>query len=215
LELVARRAGGSMRDAQSLLDQLLSFGGDKLTADEGHQLLGTARDERVLSLATAILDHDAPRTLDLLARETDEGLQLGELVDQMIAYWRDLMVLNCSDGTATDLSVAPSHRETVAQQARGLKLDTILAGLDVLSSTRARLGNRNHGRVLVEMALVRLGRLDDLASLSQIAQMLGQSQAAPTVRPKLSGDSRPTAPPEGLKKKAIETAKAAPLPLSG
>src|SRR6516164_1414805 len=65
LELVARRAGGSMRDAQSLLDQLLSFGGDKLNADEVHRLLGTASDERVLALAAAVLEHDAKRALDL------------------------------------------------------------------------------------------------------------------------------------------------------
>ena len=47
LELVARRAGGSMRDAQSLLDQLLAFGGEKLTVEQVHQLLGTADDDRV------------------------------------------------------------------------------------------------------------------------------------------------------------------------
>jgi DNA polymerase-3 subunit gamma/tau len=219
LELVARRAGGSMRDAQSLLDQLLSFGGDQLTADQVHQLLGTARDERVVGLAAAILDHDTKRALDLLAAETEEGLQFGELTDQLIAYWRDLMVLNSTGGTATDLSVAPRHRDTLAQQASVLKLDTILAGLDVLSSTRARLRNSNHGRVLLEMALVRLGRLDDLASLSQIAQWLSQPQTAPPQPARAAGNIRPAAPvspPEGVKKKTIEAADppATPIPLS-
>src|SRR5438128_7971325 len=107
LELIARRAGGSMRDAQSLLDQLLAFGGDRLTADQVHQLLGTARDERILALAGAVLDHDPKRALDWFAAETSEGLQFGELTDQLIAYWRDLMVLHCTEGAATDLSVAP------------------------------------------------------------------------------------------------------------
>src|SRR5262249_44353000 len=51
LALVARRAGGSMRDAQSLLDQLLAFGGERLTTDEVHRLLGTAHDDRVTALA--------------------------------------------------------------------------------------------------------------------------------------------------------------------
>src|SRR5207245_6204357 len=62
LELVARRAGGSMRDAQSLLDQLLAFGGERLTTDQVHQLLGTAHDERILDLASAVLNHDAKRS---------------------------------------------------------------------------------------------------------------------------------------------------------
>src|SRR5262249_13589517 len=85
MELVAHRAGGSMRDAQSLLDQLLSFGGDQLTADQVHQLLGTARDERILALAAAVLDRDPKRALELFAAQMDEGLQFGELTDQLIA----------------------------------------------------------------------------------------------------------------------------------
>src|SRR5437762_1209501 len=80
LELLARRAGGSMRDAQSLLDQLLAFGGDRLTVEQVHQLLGTAQDERVLALASAVLEHDSPRALGLFAQAADEGAQLGELL---------------------------------------------------------------------------------------------------------------------------------------
>src|SRR5476651_1518223 len=66
LELVARRAGGSMRDAQSLLDQLLAFSGQKLTVDTVHQLLGTAHEERVTALAGAVLTKDAKQVLDIL-----------------------------------------------------------------------------------------------------------------------------------------------------
>jgi DNA polymerase-3 subunit gamma/tau len=219
LELVARRAGGSMRDAQSLLDQLLSFGGDRLDADQVHQLLGTANDERVLALAAAVLDHDAKRALDLLDTETDEGSQLGELVDQLMAYWRDLMVLNCTDGAASDLSVAPRHRETLLRQSKGLRLDTILAGLDILNSVRAKLRFSNHGRALVEMALVRLGRLDELASLSQIAQWLNQPGGTPSA-PSSAGGSAPrpnASPPEGVKKKHLEVddslSEMKPIPL--
>jgi DNA polymerase-3 subunit gamma/tau len=216
LELVARRASGSMRDAQSLLDQLLSFGGERLTADGVHQLLGTARDDRILAMAAAILDHDASRALSLFAGDVDEGLQFGELIDQLIAYWRDLMVLNCTSGAATDLSVAPRHRETLAKQAAGMKLDTILAGLDMLNATRAKLRGSNQGRALVEMALVRLGRLDNLASLSQLAQWLAQPGSSGT-RP--AAEDRPaTVPPEGLKKKIIERPEpeqpTGPLPLT-
>src|SRR5205085_251801 len=64
LELVARRAGGSMRDAQSLLDQLLAFGDSKLTVEHVHRLLGTANEDRVAELAAAVLAHDAKRAVD-------------------------------------------------------------------------------------------------------------------------------------------------------
>src|SRR5262245_1666271 len=133
LRIVARRAAGSMRDAQSLLEQLLSFG-DKLTVDVVHSILGTAADERVVEIATAVLDKDPKRALGLVAKCADEGLQLGELTDQLIDYWRALMLLNCTGGeSAADLAVSDRHREVIQEQARGLTLDTILAGIDVLT----------------------------------------------------------------------------------
>src|SRR5262249_43702479 len=80
LELIARRAGGSMRDAQSVLDQLLAFGGDRLTADQVHQMLGTAGDDRVVALADAVLSQNARAALELLEDAAVSGLQLGELL---------------------------------------------------------------------------------------------------------------------------------------
>ncbi|MBI1915801.1 MAG: DNA polymerase III subunit gamma/tau [Planctomycetes bacterium] len=199
LDMIARRAGGSMRDAQSLLDQLLAFGSDRLTADQVHALLGTAGDDRVVELATAVLEHDAKRALDLLAALAGRSLQLGELLDQLMAYWRDLMVVRCTGAEAPDLSVPSRHRESLLKQANALGLETILAGLDILNGARARLRNSNHGRLLVEMALVRLARLEDLIPVSQLVQSLAQGISAGTV-PAPSA-ARMVAPPEGLKKK--------------
>jgi DNA polymerase-3 subunit gamma/tau len=208
LELLARRAGGSMRDAQSLLDQLLSFGGDRLTADQVHQLLGTAGDDRIIALAEAVLTHDPRRSLDLLDQAAHGGLLLGELVEQLIAYWRDLMVLHCAGGEARDLSVSARHRDALAKQAQALPLDTILAGLDILAATRQRLEGSNHARTLVEMALVRLGRLEDLASLPQLTQLLagGRPEAVP-MRPGGGTAAVRALPPEAtVKKKPLSPA---------
>jgi DNA polymerase-3 subunit gamma/tau len=199
LELIARRAGGSMRDAQSLLDQLLAFGGDRLTADQVHHLLGTAGDERILALAGAVLARDPRQVLDLLDEACVGGLQLGELIDQLIAYWRDLMVVQCGGTEGRDLSVPARHHDTLRKHSQSLSIDAVLAGLDVLSTTKARLRGSNHPRTLVEMALVRLTRLADLASLSQLAQWLGQ--ARPEVRP--AGPAGRVGVADGAKKNAL------------
>ena len=218
LELVARRAGGSMRDAQSLLDQLLAFSKDKLTAARVHQLLGTANEERVAGFAAAVLERDGKRALELLGQAADQGLQLGELLDQLIDYWRDLMVVNCAGGAAQPLSVTGQQREVLKEQAKKISLDTILAGLDVLVSSKNRLRFSQHSRVLVEMALVRLSQLDDLVSLGQLAQWLAQGgpqrpATAPTPAP-----ARPTAPlavADASKKKLLSngTPRSAPTPI--
>jgi len=194
LDLIARRAGGSMRDAQSLLDQLLAFGGERLTSEQVHGLLGTAHDDRVAELAGAVLSKDVPGALKILADAAGTGLQLGELVDQLIEYWRDLMVVQCAGPQAPDLSVPPRHREVLVQQTRAMKLDTILAGLDILATTKARLRGSNHGRVLLEMAVVRLGRLDDLMSLAQLADLLAGGAAPVASKPVSRAESAPAPP---------------------
>jgi DNA polymerase-3 subunit gamma/tau len=105
---------------------------------------------------------------------------LGELLDQLIEYWRDLMIVNCTGEEIGDISVPSRHRDALVRQAKAVSLDTILAGLDVLGATKARLRGSNHGRVLMEMALVRLSRLDDLVSLAQLSQWLSPADGRAT-----------------------------------
>ncbi|MCI0742289.1 MAG: DNA polymerase III subunit gamma/tau [Gemmataceae bacterium] len=178
LELVARRAGGSMRDAQSLLDQLLAFGSDKLTAEQVHQLLGTANEDRIAGLANAALTRDAKAALALLAEASDQGIQFGELLDQLIEYWRDLLVIHSAGADQEILSVTGKHREELKRQAQSTAADTLLAGMDMLVATKSRMRASTHARVLLEMALVRLCRLEELVALSQLAQWVAQNGAA-------------------------------------
>jgi DNA polymerase-3 subunit gamma/tau len=183
LELLARRAGGSMRDAQSLLDQLLAFGGDRLTIEHVHKLLGTANEDQVAALAATVLSKDAPQALKLLSEGINRGLQIGELLDQLIDYWRDLMLLAGGGPNVTGLNASSRHRNALKRQATDVPLDTILAGLDVLNSTKARLRGSTHARVLTEMALIRLARLENLVSLSQLANAFDGSPVAGATDP--------------------------------
>lgn len=179
LELIARRAGGSMRDAQSLLDQLLAFESGKLSAADVHRLLGTAHEERVAAVADAVLRRDARAALQLLGDLVGQGQQLGELLDQLIEYWRDLMVVQCAGVEGQDLSVSGEQRQQLGQQARTLKLDTILAGLDILMTAKTRMRFTSHARIVIETALVRLSQLDDLVPVSQLARWLQEGGVAP------------------------------------
>src|SRR5262245_26524512 len=205
LRIIARRAGGSMRDAQSLLEQLLSFDTKRLTADTVHSVLGTAADDRVVEIAAAVLEKDPNNALALVAKCADEGLQLGELLDQLIDYWRGLMLLNCSDGEIAELNFAEHHQETARQQARAQMLDTLLAGLDVLTTTKSRLRTSAHGQVLLEMAVVRLSRLDELIPLSQLAQSINPSDGGTAAPSRTATSSVPAATSGGNGSKKNET----------
>ncbi len=175
LELIARRAGGSMRDAQSLLDQLLAFGGrrrgGRLTVEQVHRLLGTAHDDRVVALAAAVLERDAEEGAGACSDDAcDEGLQLGELLDQLIDYWRDLMVVNCAGSGGAGPERAAARPRSLTAQAAACRWTPSWPAWISCRRPRPGFAASSHGRVLVEMALVRLSRLDDLVSLAQLAQ---------------------------------------------
>ncbi|MBI2805497.1 MAG: DNA polymerase III subunit gamma/tau [Planctomycetes bacterium] len=183
LETVARRAGGSMRDAQSLLDQLLAFSGQNLTVDTVHQLLGTAHEEHVTALAGAAIAKDTKKVLDLLNEIANQGQQIGELLDQLIEYWRDLMVVNCAGIEGQSVSVSSARRDLLKDQAKQPSLDKILAGMDILVTAKTRMGRSSHARAILEMGLVRICQLDDLVSITQIAQWLSREGAAQGSKP--------------------------------
>ena len=174
LKLVARRAAGSMRDSQSLLDQLLGSSPGRLTAEQVSAVLGTAGDDRVIELAAAILANDPKAALDLISTWVDQGLQIGELVDQLVEHWRALMLVSCGGPDVRELPVSPNQSEAVKTQVKGISLDAILAGLEVLTATKARMRGSSHTQVLLEMAVVRLCRFRDLLALGQLVQAVTQ-----------------------------------------
>ena len=215
LETIARRAGGSMRDAQSLLDQLLAFSGQKLTVDTVHQLLGTAHEERVTAIADAVLSKDAKQTLEIVGDIVNQGQQLGELLDQLIEYWRDLMIVNSAGIAGQSVSVSSARRSILEGHAKKVSLDTILAGLDVLVAAKTRLRFSSHTRPLMEMALIRLCQLENLVPISQIAEMFAKNGGAAAPRTPAAAPARPTFAPttgETEKKKVSDDSNGHPEP---
>ncbi|MBI3463406.1 MAG: DNA polymerase III subunit gamma/tau [Planctomycetes bacterium] len=172
LELLSRRAAGSMRDSLSLLDQLLAFGGEQVTADQLHRLLGTASEDRLLELATSLLTHNAGAATQVVDQGESEGVQLGELLDQLIGYFRDLMIIKAAGPDARLSSVSSRQRSRVSEQAATASLDFLLATADILAETKNRLRGSTYGRVLVDVALVRIANLEDLASLGDLRDQL-------------------------------------------
>ncbi|HEY3788699.1 MAG TPA: DNA polymerase III subunit gamma/tau, partial [Urbifossiella sp.] len=188
LRLIARRAAGSMRDSQSLLDQLLASAEGKLTSERVHAVLGTAGDDRVIELARAILAHDSKTGLNLISTWVERGLQVGELVDQLVEYWRAMM-LTKAGSDLEDLPVSPNVRDTLKEQAGKASLDSILAGLDIWATTKGRMRGSSHAGVLLEMAVVRLSRLEELLSVGQLLQSLTRNGIPSAPSSRLAGDS--------------------------
>lgn len=168
LELVARRARGSMRDSQSLFDQLLAFSDGTVSADDVHRMLGTAGDERLVEFFDAIIEHRPGEVLTNLDTAFGLGVQPGELMDQCIGYVRDLMV-TLSGGTEVPLcSVANRHRDILMRQATRLGMHSVMAAFQILSDAKNQMFRSTFARTVLEMAMVQLSLLENLTAISDL-----------------------------------------------
>jgi DNA polymerase-3 subunit gamma/tau len=222
LELLARRAAGSMRDSQSLLEQVLSFVTDRITVAHIHALLGTAQDDRLHGLLQAMVQRNAAQALTLLHATLQEGVDAGQLAEQLVGSLRDLMVAHVGGAAELMLYYSPAQFEAMKAEAQSWGLETLLAAAQVLDQAMARMRHSTHPRLLLEMALIRIAELEDLASLSQLlAEMSAGEGGRPAASRPQPTPARPVpslrdAMDEEAKKKSVElTAPAAPAASGG
>ncbi len=196
-QILASRAAGSMRDSQSLLEQLLSVTDKRITGAEVHALMGTAPVERLSGLVRSMASRDAAAALAELDAAVAGGVEIGQLLDQLVGYFRDVMAVAVGCPPQQMLYAIPSQAEEVAAIGQQLGLSTVLAMVQILDQTAARLRVSLHGRTLVEMAIVRISQLEDLDDLaSLVAELRGEpGSASPrTEKKNIVLPPRPTAP---------------------
>ncbi|QDV64097.1 DNA polymerase III subunit tau [Crateriforma conspicua] len=170
LELIARRAAGSMRDSQSLLEQLLSFSGDQLTAETVHQMLGTADDERLHALATAMAARDAASALSQLDAAVDEGVDAGRLAEQLLGYFRDLMAVTVGCEASMLRHTSAGLYDELSELGKRWGLQTVLAVVGLIDDTLVRIRHSVYARVLLESTLIQICHLPDLQSIADLAE---------------------------------------------
>jgi len=208
IELVARRAAGSMRDAQSLFDQLLAFGSERVTPDDVHRLLGTAPDERLVSLVDALIAAEAPKVLAAVEEAFAAGVQVGSLSDQLLEYLRDLLIAGLGAEGVPLLSVAERLRPDLRRQAEQWGVQSVSTAMQVLVETKSRMQRVTYGRALLELALVRICLLEQLNDIGGLIQSLREMPAGtavvtdrPVSRPAAAPRPGPTPVPADARKK--------------
>lgn len=188
LALIARRAAGSMRDSQSLLEQILSFSEGKITVESVQELLGTADDSSLWEMVERFIAHDAVSVLQAVEASVGQGVEPGQFAEQLLGYLRDLMTR--SVGAPADLlrhvhSITP---EQLSDQASRWGMQSLIAAMQILDESLVRMRHSMHGRTLLEMTLVQIAqlhRLEDLFSLSSsVPAVAANPGATPPVAPK-------------------------------
>ncbi len=196
LRILARKAAGSVRDSQSLLEQLMSFTSERITLDAVNSMLGTAGTARLHGVLQALAEHDACRALSELDQAIGEGVDAGQLTEQLLGCVRDLLALSVGGGKELLLHSSEADIERLSSIANKWGTPNLLAAAQIVDQALARMRLVTHSRVLLETALIRIAKLEDLQNLSElISQVHSGSAPAPKKKTEPVTDTTKTASP--------------------
>src|SRR6267154_5068645 len=188
LHLIAKSANGGMRDALSLLDQVLSFGEGPVSAARVREVLGLIPDELYAEMLRAIVERDAAAVFPLVDRLLEAGADLGEFVTGAAETLQALLLVGVGgqpEGLTEGLMAV------VREYAPQLPPADIVRLLTILSDSEERLSRSANQRLLVEVLLLRWAMLDRTVEIGEVLEALKGSTAG---RPDGPRNSAPTPP---------------------
>ncbi|MBL8685450.1 MAG: DNA polymerase III subunit gamma/tau [Myxococcales bacterium] len=206
VSLVAREAAGSMRDALSLLDQVIAGSTGALSGPDVARLLGVADRQVLYDLARAVLAADPTKALSIVQQVTDQGYDLHAFARDFLSLWRDLVVARIVHEPGSMLDLADEERADVLAIAKSADAADLERLFLAWSRTVDDVARAREPRWVLEMALVRLAHrpalvpVDELiARLVDLERKLGSGSAGsdPKAAPPRGGFTGPQRPGGG------------------
>ncbi len=186
LAVVAQEAQGALRDAQCLFDQVVAFSGGRLTSGVVHEVLGLADDAWYQALIGAIAGRDVARVLRLAHDAIAAGKDIPELIVGLVRRLRDVLVARALDAEDGGASIDGAWVEVAAPLSDG----DLLRMLRIVGELEFALARSSDPRLALEVALVRLARLDRTVDLEALLAALEGSPV-----PETAASAPKSAPP--------------------
>jgi DNA polymerase-3 subunit gamma/tau len=197
---LARMANGSMRDALSLLDRLISTGQRPLKLELIEQFLGCPDSEKLGELVSKIADKDAPGTLAALDNLISSGVAEVQIVDALTDYMRDVMVVKSAGADSELLMLTETQRRKITALADGFDVAGLIYSITALEKIRWQVKNTENPRALLEALLLRFALAEHFLNVDQL---LSQGPAKPQPSVKKNAPVRiealPSAKPQPVK----------------
>ena len=196
LGLVARSAEGSMRDAQSALDQVIAFAGQKVTVEDVSTVLGLVGRDLVFAMADAVAGEEPAQAFEAAGRAVEAGYDLRLVCRELARLVRDLLVVSIDPARAEDPEIASeAERPALLTLAGRFSREDLMRAFDVLARAESEIRAAAQPRYHLEMALLRWIHLRRLLPLGEIIERLGQAPLSSGVRPPVAPATRQTASP--------------------
>ncbi|MDI1241974.1 MAG: DNA polymerase III subunit gamma/tau [bacterium] len=186
LQMIARSGEGSMRDAQSNFDQVISFSGDSITTDDVTKALGLASSEVIEKTVVSLATGDSKVALAVVADLVDRGQDLRIFCRDVLAILRDLLIFKVSGGETTLVETSVLSMGSLKLQSDRFTEADLVRLFHALAETETRLKDAVQSRYVLEIGLVKLIEMRRLAPVENIVDRLNGLEA------RLSAGSAPS-----------------------
>ena len=170
---IARGAEGGLRDAESMLDQLVAFCGEKISENDVLNVFGFTSEQTVIDLMRHILRAETPEAIDLLHQQSESGKDMMRLMSDLIAYLRDLLVFKAKPD-ALKKDVDPDVQQSLAAHAEMIATDRLLELIDQFAAAEGRMKWAPNKKLHFEVAIIKAIQSLGQATLDEVIEKLGE-----------------------------------------
>jgi DNA polymerase-3 subunit gamma/tau len=174
LYAIARGADGGMRDAESTLDQLISFCGDKIEEADVLSMFGLAAESQILKLSKAVLAGEIQTALTQLNELAQNGKDLGRLLSDLLNHFRNLLIFQISRGDLNLLEVSEAEIAALKEQSALANSESFTRILEVFADAELNLRDAASKKIFLEVALLKAIEARTAVSLDSVLKQLNQ-----------------------------------------
>jgi DNA polymerase III subunit gamma/tau len=168
LSLIAQAAEGSLRDAQSLLDQAVAFSGEIIQDEELKVILGAISREILFECSSLILAQSPSGVFSLVEKVMEKGYDLRSFYKELIRHFRDLMVVKSVREVEDLLPLNPEELKQLREEADKASLEEVLRYLQALQQAEQGLRFTSHPQIYLETLLVKLCHFQKIVPLKEL-----------------------------------------------
>ncbi len=180
---IARGAEGGLRDAESMLDQLVAFCGEKISESDVLNVFGFTSEQTVVDLTGKILHGETAAGLDVLYEQCEAGKDMMRLMSDLISYLRDLLVFKAKPGALQE-DVDPELQKALAAQSELIENDRLLDLIDQFAQAEGRMKWAPNKKLHFEVAIIKAIQSLNQATLDEVIERLGELRDGKTVAEK-------------------------------
>jgi DNA polymerase-3 subunit gamma/tau len=177
---IARGAEGGLRDAESMLDQLVAFCGEKIGENDVLDVFGFTSEQIVIDLTGRILRGETPDAIDLLHQQSDAGKDMMRLMSDLIAYLRDLLVFKAKPDALTE-DVEADVQTSLSAHAELVTTDRLLELVDQFAAAEGRMKWAPNKKLHFEVAIIKAIQSLGQATLDEVIEKLGELRGGKSV----------------------------------